>query len=184
MIVASRSLAGVVPPAALSLLVALGAASSVRAQEHPLPPPRAIPGLTAEDPFPGGCVDCHVADPARNLDVRFSTLFRRWREQPDTVFLRRMQALAPEGVTLTGAHPKAEASLAKVPGGCVRCHEEDSEKAPPLGAMVHTLHLTGGAQNVFLTEFQGQCTFCHKFDAESGTWTMTSGPERRPEGGS
>lgn len=150
-----------------------------RAQDHPpLPPARSIPGITAEDPHPSGCVDCHVADPARNLDARFSTLFRLWNERPDSRFLARMQPLAPAGVTLTGAHPSAGYSLADVPNGCRACHGVDSTKAPPLASMVHLIHLTGGDANVFLTVYQGECTHCHKLDPVTGAWRVAGGPER------
>lgn len=159
--------------------VALLAASTVAsAQEHDLPPARSIPGITAEDAHPGGCVDCHVADPARNLDVRFSTLFRLWNERPDSTLLALLQPLAPSGVTLTGAHPTAAFVVADIPKNCLTCHGRDSKVAPSLASMVHRIHLTGGESNVFLTVYQGECTHCHKLETETGTWRMASGPER------
>lgn len=165
--------------AGIACAALLAAVAPLRAQEHgSLPPPRSIPGITADDPHPGGCVDCHVADPSRNLDVRFSTLFRLWKESPDPEFLARMQPLAPAGVTLTGAHPTSAATVSNIPKSCLMCHARDSEKAPPLDRMVHTIHLQGGATNVFLTVYQGECTHCHKLDAATGEWRMPSGPEK------
>lgn len=141
--------------AGLTCLALLGTGSPARAQEHPsLPPPRSIPGITAEDPHPGACVDCHVVYPEQNLDVRFATLFARM------------------------GHPAADFILADVPDSCRSCHGRDSEVAPPLGPMLHRIHLTGGASNVFLTVYQGECTHCHKLDPATGEWRIPSGPER------
>jgi len=41
-------------------------------------PARNIPGLTAEDKFPNGCVDCHIKMPDINQDERISTLMSKW----------------------------------------------------------------------------------------------------------
>jgi hypothetical protein len=42
-----------------------------------LPLPQ-IPGVTAPDQFPRGCVDCHVNRPDLKMDVRISTIMRQW----------------------------------------------------------------------------------------------------------
>ena len=154
------------------LLVGGGSA----AQEAP-PPPRSIPGLTAEDQFPGACVNCHVNRTDIGLDVRLSTLMKQWYTTVPAPLLAKATASAPAGVTIKGKHPEADASLQDIPGRCLRCHSRTSKLAPPFAQMLHLIHLTGGADNHFLTMFQGECTYCHKLDPASGKWAIPSGPE-------
>lgn len=158
-----------------------GAAAQADAPAHP--PIRAIPGITADDPFPGGCVDCHVYRPDEELDVRISALMARWYVAVEPALLERVRGVAGKaGVQLRGRHPEVPASLKDIPDGCMRCHRRGSEEAPPFGALVHALHLVGGESNVFLTTFQGECTYCHKLDAATGAWSLASGPEpERPD---
>lgn len=61
-----------------SMAVIAGPAAGAPPESGTAPAPvlRPIPGITAEDPFPRGCVDCHVNMPDRNMDVRLSTLMR------------------------------------------------------------------------------------------------------------
>jgi hypothetical protein len=58
------------------------------------------------------------------------------------------------------------------------CHSKRSKTAPPLAALLHLVHFTGGDENHFLTIFQGECTYCHKFDTKTGVWKIPSGPEK------
>jgi len=143
-----------------------------------LPPARAIPGLTEEDKFPLGCVDCHINMPERNQDERIGTLMSRWAEKVEPGLLEKAQAVAPAGITLKGVHPKVTRSLENIPTACLRCHSKTSKKTPPLAPLLHTIHLSGGAGNHFLTIFQGECTHCHKMDKRTGNWSIPSGPER------
>jgi mono/diheme cytochrome c family protein len=163
---------------ALAALVA-AAAVSAWAQEGGGPPPaRSIPGITAPDPFPGGCVDCHVVREDIGRDVRISTILKAWAEgvEPEA-FLEKAQMAAPEGVTLKGKHPQADWAFADIPGKCMTCHAADSKTVPPLGRIMHLYHLSGDA-NPYLSVFGGECTPCHKLDAKTGRWSMTSGPEK------
>lgn len=148
------------------------------ADQMQLPPPRVIPGLTSEDKFPLGCVDCHINMPDRNQDERISTLMSKWTEKVETGLLNKAQAAAPAGVTLKGVHPQANQSLEDIPVGCLGCHSKTSKKVPPLAPLLHSIHLTGGEENHFLTIFQGECTHCHKMDKVTGNWLIPSGPER------
>jgi len=143
-----------------------------------LPPARKIPGMTAEDPFPRGCVDCHINMPERGQDERLSTLMSRWNDGIDPELLEKAQALMPAGVVLKGIHPKAVDSLKDIPAACLTCHDKTSKKAPPLVPLLHSIHLTGGEANHFLTIFQGECTYCHKMDRLTGSWSVPSGPEQ------
>jgi hypothetical protein len=142
------------------------------------PPPRAIPGITADDPFPQGCVSCHVQLPDR--DVRLSTAMGQWEKHVDPPLLAKAQLVMPEGVTLTGKHPPVEKALENIPAGCMTCHGRGAKKAPYFGRLLHVIHLTGAGNNHFMTEFQGECTYCHKLDPATGTWSIPSGKEGGP----
>jgi len=142
-----------------------------------LPPPRAIPGVTAPDAFPNGCVDCHIEYPDLGLDTRFGTLLRRWQDAVEPEVLEKARGAAPDGMTLTGRHPDAAAALDDVPAKCRTCHGDDSAEAIPFSRLMHRLHLTGGERSPFLTLFGGECTHCHKLDPASGSWTIRSAPE-------
>ncbi|HSH09449.1 MAG TPA: hypothetical protein VK995_03620 [Oceanipulchritudo sp.] len=143
-----------------------------------LPPVRSIPGLTAEDPFPRACVDCHIELPEQNEDQRISTLMANWTKEVRPQLLEKSQAFTPEGITLKGVHPKAASSLKDIPAACFSCHEKMAKKVPALVPLLHSIHLTGGESSHYLTIFQGECTHCHKLDKETGTWSVPSGPEK------
>ncbi len=143
-----------------------------------LPSARSIPGLTVEDPFPRGCVDCHINMPERNQDERLSTLMSRWSESMESVLMEKAQAVMTAGIALKGVHPKADDSLKDIPAACLSCHDRMSTKAPPLVPLLHAIHLTGGDANHYLTIFQGECSYCHKLDKQTGRWSVPSAPEQ------
>lgn len=147
-------------------------------EQMKLPPARKIPGLNADDKFLNGCVDCHINMPDIKQDERISTLMSQWNEKVELKLLKKAQAVASAGVMLRGIHPPAPASLKNIPAACATCHSKTSRTAPPLAALLHTIHLTGEDENHFLTIFQGECTHCHKMNAVTGVWTMPSGPEK------
>lgn len=161
------------------LLAAVVTAQSEETQEGPPPPPplREIPGLTAEDPHPNGCVDCHVVLTQPPMDVRISTLLAQWNEKVEPKLLAAAKAAAADPEKITGRHPKAAGALKNIPGGCLMCHGKDSKNAPPFARMIHLIHLTGGSENPYMTYYQGDCTHCHKLDTRTGTWRIPSGPE-------
>jgi len=139
---------------------------------------RKIPGINAADPYPKACVDCHVSKPA--ADARLSTGLQQWTAgKVNPALLATVQGSAPAGLKLKGKHPDAAEAIDDVPTACTDCHSDDSKKAPPLAAMVHRIHLVGGDKNRFMTEFQGECTYCHKLDAAKGAWSVPSGPEKK-----
>lgn len=165
------------------LLIARGSAGAAETTEQ-LPPARAIPGITAKDAFPQGCVDCHTVFPEMGMDQRLSTLMARWRGGVDAALLAKSQAAAPAGRTLSGKHPPLQASaFANVPASCLGCHGRSSTLAPPLGPLMHVVHLTDVGQSHFLTVYQGECTHCHKLNAQNGTWAIPSGSEQGSSGG-
>jgi hypothetical protein len=142
-----------------------------------MPPARAIPGLTTEDQFPRGCVDCHVNYATRNMDERLSTLMKAWTEQVEPSVLEAAQAVAGSAVRLAGVHPMVETALRDIPGACLDCHRDGPGSAVPLVPLLHKLHLVGMGEAVYLRVFQGECTHCHKLDQSTGLWRVPSGPE-------
>lgn len=143
-----------------------------------LPPARKIAGITAADPVPHACPDCHINYVDRNLDVRFSTLLNRWSEKVEPQLLAKAQASSPPGLILQGKHPRVTGIFNNIPANCLACHSKTSTTSPPFANLIHNIHLTGGDENHFLTIFQGECTFCHKLDLKTGHWTIPSGPEK------
>lgn len=173
------ALAATILTASILLLAAVSIESAAAPPEGPAPPPaRQIPGINAEDPYPGGCVDCHIVYPEMNMDTRFSTLLKEWAEQVEPGLLAKAQSSAPAGITLSGKHPAASGSTGDVPASCLKCHGKSSKKAPPFARLIHRLHLVGGEENNFMTVFQGQCTYCHKMQLATGEWSLPSGAEK------
>lgn len=163
---------------ATAALAAAGAAAGPPGGE-PLPPVRAVPGLTDRDAHPAGCVDCHVLRPELGLDVRLGTALAAWSAgEVDARLLALSRASAPPCATISGRHPRAGDSLGDIPNACLECHSRDADEAPPFARLLHAIHLTGGADSVFMTVYQGECTHCHKLDPTSGAWSLASGPER------
>src|SRR5688500_12909376 len=146
-----------------------------RAQTPEQTPPRKIPGINAPDAFPLACVDCH-----RNkdgVDFRISALMKQWVVKVSPKLMTAAQAAAPPGMKLAGKHPKVDFALANIPGGCTPCHGRNSESAPPFSRLMHSVHVATGA-NRYVTEYQGECTHCHKLNVSRGQWTTPSGPEK------
>lgn len=159
------------------LLLGFFLAADSMAQEPGSVPVRKIPGITTEDAYPRACVGCHVVYEERNLDVRLSTLLEGWTRSVEPELLEIAQSVSPPGITLEGKHPSVSFALSDIPSACMACHSKTADGAPPLGQMVHIIHLTRGEVNPFLTVFQGECTHCHKLDPVTGTWSIPSGPE-------
>ncbi len=148
-----------------------------------LPPARPIPGINVEDDHPNACVDCHKNNPEQNMDARFSTWIKDWQDGAPEELVEKAKKAAPKGMKIKGEHPKVKADLttAKIPDNCLECHAErpkNKKKAgPPFARLVHLVHLTGGEDNHFMTYYQGQCTYCHKLDQDTGHWSLGSGTE-------
>ena len=147
------------------------------AEPQATPPTRDIPGITADDMFPSGCVNCHLNFTDRNMDTRISTSLEKWMEKVDPKLLEKAQAASPEDVILVGKHPPATESLADIPKACIECHNSMSQQAPPFSQLIHQIHLSGGRENHYMSIFQGECTHCHKLNQNNGKWFMPSGRE-------
>lgn len=150
---------------------------AVGTQNMPGPEAPDIPGITAADPFPLGCVSCHINMPDKNKDARISTLMKQLVEQASPGLLEKAQAASSPGLALAGKHPATEGAVDSIPSTCLECHGSSSQSAPVFSRMLHLIHLTGGSGNHYMTMFQGACTYCHKLDVLTGAWSIPSGRE-------
>ena len=136
-------------------------------------------GSGAVDPYPMGCVSCHVLDKGKGSDNRLSVALKEWTAgKIDPGLLAQSKASAPAGLALKGKHPAAEDSLDDIPGACLDCHATDSKKAPPFARLLHLVHLTGGATNDYVSTYKSDCLNCHKLNAKTGEWSIPGGAEK------
>jgi hypothetical protein len=139
-----------------------------------------VTGAAAVDPYPNGCVSCHVLDKSKGKDNRLSVALKQWTAgKIEPGLLAKSKASAPAGLTLKGKHPAAEDALEDIPGSCLDCHDVGSKKAPPFARLLHLVHLVGGANNAYVTTYKSDCMSCHKLSTQTGEWTMPSGPEKQ-----
>jgi hypothetical protein len=138
---------------------------------------RQIPGITAKDVYPNGCVDCHVA--GKDGDIRLSTLMAKWTTAVPAALADKAKASSADPSKIKGKHLPMPNVKANTPQTCLAgCHKKGSTMAPPFAQLMHAIHLTGGGQNRFLSVNQGECTHCHKLDQKTGAWKMPSGAEK------
>ena len=137
---------------------------------------RQIPGITATDAFPKGCVDCHLA--GKDGDMRISTLMAKWATAVPEPLLGKTRAASADASKIKGKHPALPNVKTNIPQTCLGCHKKGSTIAPPFAQLLHTIHLVGGAQNKFVTMFQGECTHCHKLDQKTGVWKVATAAEK------
>jgi len=163
---------------ALFIPLQLSLCQNVKPDQSGIPPVRRIPGITVEDKFPNGCVDCHTNHPEMNQDHRLTTILSSWNKGVNPEILKKAQNIVPAGIILKGVHPDIRDSVKMIPSDCRKCHSKASKTAPMMYPLMHLIHLTGGEKNHFLTVFQGECTHCHKLNPEKGTWAILSGPEK------
>lgn len=142
----------------------------------PLAAARKIPGINEKDPYPKGCVDCHVK--TAGMPAPLSADLKDWTSKVDAALLAKLQAVAPKGMQLKGKHPNVAAMTKEIPASCTKCHAKGSKMAPSLASIVHELHLAGGDKNTFVAKFDGECTYCHKFNEKTAEWTIVSGAEK------
>lgn len=136
-------------------------------------------GNAAVDPYPNGCVSCHVLDKSKGKDERLSVALKQWTAgKIEPGLLAKSKASSPAGLTLKGKHPAADDSLEDIPGACLDCHDTGSKKAPPFARLLHLVHLVGGTNNAYVTTYKSDCMSCHKLSTQTGEWSMPSGPEK------
>ena len=138
--------------------------------------PRKIPGITDTDLNPKGCVSCHKDYPTEKFDARLSVMLTAWNDKVTPTTLTKVQAIAPDGVTLKGKHTFKVDAETSIPEACNKCHGK-MKTALPMSNLSHAIHLTGGKDNKFLTLFNGECTHCHKLDTKTATMTIINGKE-------
>jgi hypothetical protein len=120
--------------------------------------------LTAADPYPRACVDCH----GKGKVPKMSAVMERLKSSSDPALVAKLQPLAPKGITLKGRHPNSSTATGDIPNTCVKCHGATSRLAPPFAQMMHVMHW----QKV------DDCTTCHKPIAATGLATVPSSPEK------
>jgi hypothetical protein len=141
--------------------------------------PGQIPGITSKDPYPNGCVDCHVA--GKTGDMRISVLMAKYATAVPPALVDMAKASSPAALAsrIKGKHMAVPNVKANVPQSCMSaCHKKGSAMAPSFAQLMHTIHLQGGAKNTYLTTHQGECTYCHKLDQKTGAWKIPSGAEK------
>ena len=138
---------------------------------------RQIPGITAKDLYPNGCVDCHVA--GKDGDMRMSALMAKWTSAVPAALVDKARASSIDPSKIKGKHLPMPNVKANIPQTCLTaCHKKGSTIAPPFAQLMHTIHLVGGGGNRFLTASQGECTHCHKLNQKTGTWKVPSAAEK------
>jgi len=137
---------------------------------------RNIPGINVPDPYSKGCVSCHKNNPEMRFDGRLSAILHSWNDAVDAKVLAKAQTMVPEGVILQGKHAFRVTPETSIPEACNKCHGK-IKSAPRLFQLLHKIHLTGNQDNLFMTKFQGECTYCHKFDTRKGIWSIVSAKE-------
>jgi mono/diheme cytochrome c family protein len=152
------------------------------------PVPESIPGITAADPAPNGCVDCHTSDKAGEKLAKITVLLDEWNKNGAPAQVKAAAQLALKSVggdptKITGKHPVAGAPYKgqNIPGEpgkvCLLCHKAGAvgvSNAPPLDALLYLLKygdfdgkdkfVTPAKKNEFVTKFGGWCTACHALD--------------------
>lgn len=167
------------PTVALVFLAALAAVTMGHVPTAAQASVRQIPGITSKDPYPNGCVDCHVA--GKTGDMRISVLMATYASAVPAGLIDKAKASSPAALAsrIKGKHMQVPNVKANVPQSCMTaCHKKGSAVAPPFAQLMHTIHLQGGTQNTFLTTHQGECTYCHKVDPKTGMWRIASGADK------
>ncbi|OGF56243.1 MAG: hypothetical protein A2Z21_02915 [Candidatus Fraserbacteria bacterium RBG_16_55_9] len=157
----------------VALLLGVGAGVTVFTQQAQVPQ---IPGITATDERPNGCVNCHKDS------FKLSTIIGGWASAGASQEIVSLVKAAWPEATVSGKHPDVAAMVAsqELPTFCLNCHSADSKM--PLSRDLHLVHFTGGAENGFLTNFGGFCTNCHLINLDTtkppaGTMTTKTGKE-------
>lgn len=109
-------------------------------------PPK-LAGITAKDPFPNGCVSCHVKMP--DQDVRLNLIQKTVKKHPSI------------------------ASVKTVPTDCMKCHKAGTKTAMSVG--IHKMHYSKGEKSLFVQKFGGECLNCHTLDPKTFKMSVKSG---------
>lgn len=111
-----------------------------------------LPGVTAKDPFPKGCVSCHIKTP-KGDERRLSADIRKVKGHPDVSQMMKV-----------------------IPKDCAMCHK-GGPKPAPINTAIHKAHYSKQSASLFVKQFGGSCLACHAMDAKTGAVTVKSGPK-------
>jgi hypothetical protein len=109
-------------------------------------------GITVEDTYPNGCVDCHSNQGAHRVD--------------------RLNIL----VNNIDGHPNVTQIVNTLPEGCGMCHRP-GVAAGPLNTQTHRIHYENPAENDFIGYYAGECLACHTLNPATGQMSIKSGPK-------
>ena len=108
-----------------------------------------LPGITVKDPYPNGCVSCHVQKGGK--DYRLPVLLSKI-----------------EG------HPKIDKIVKTAPNDCSKCHKKGT-KAGLINLAIHRMHFQNPKENHFIAIYKGNCLSCHKLNLQTYEMEMKSG---------
>ena len=111
-----------------------------------------LPGITAADEHPNGCVDCH-ANAGEGQDHRLNISVNEIEDHPDIT-----------------------AIVKTVPKDCGMCHRPNVA-AGPLNLQAHRIHYEDPSENHFIEFYAGQCLECHGLNNETGVVAVKQGPK-------
>ncbi len=140
-----------------------------------------IPGVTATDTHPNGCIDCHRNIP-NVADYSLSHAISEWAAKGTPKEIMDRAKSAWPKANLSGKHPNVVGMIKSkgIPASCFVCHDSDNSDKP-LYRVLHTIHYTGGADNHFITKYNGSCTNCHNINLKNpptGTMEVKEGKEK------
>ena len=102
-----------------------------------------IPGITAADRFPAGCVDCHIDMPHINQDERLSTIISGWSKNGiSSDLLEQARQVARADYRVEGRHPNSADIYRNIPATCIDCHQQGSGSGVPFAPLMHLVHLS------------------------------------------
>ncbi len=160
-------------------IVVVGGVSFMIVTQPKFPVPDKIPGVTAADPAPRGCVDCHTKDKADDPLAKLSVLMDAYNKRgaPASVKAAAQVAIKAAGgdpAKITGKHPTGGAMFKgqDLPKACLQCHSGDGKSIPRLDAMLYLLKYADFKDGKFVTpattdfvkKLGGWCTACHTFE--------------------
>jgi hypothetical protein len=137
--------------AAIALVCAGSLALGLQDTTKPQDRTAKVPGVTAKDPFPQGCVSCHVKLPD-GRDVRLNN-----------------------AIKLVKGHPDIAKIVAVVPTDCKKCHFAGGEKG--LEKILHKMHYGKQEKSIYVQEFGEGCLNCHTVALKTGKMTVKSAPK-------
>ena len=114
-------------------------------------PPARLPGITAEDEHPNGCVSCHAQSGDNDYRLNVS-------------------------VNAISGHPPITAIVKTIPKDCGVCHRPNVP-AGPINTQTHKIHYENPSENVFVTVYKGQCLECHALNTATGAMSIKQGPK-------